>query len=224
MKAAVIIGNGDFPKKEYPRMLLRQADIIVCCDGAVAGFLRNRDRIFNCTREPDVVIGDLDSIPKSLREKYSPIIVQSEDQETNDQTKAFRYIMEHFPDVDTIHLLAGTGKREDHTIGNLSLLMEYARETGACGNPADGAVFVDMVSDHSTAFALTGSCDLHVGKGRSVSIFSPDNSLRIKSSGLVWPTEEVVFDNWWKASLNRASEDIVHFSFSHKSIALVIMD
>ena len=33
MSQAVIIGNGDFPRKEYPRLLLRQADVIVCCDG-----------------------------------------------------------------------------------------------------------------------------------------------------------------------------------------------
>ena len=34
-KTAVIIDNGDFPKKEYPRFLLRNADYVVCCDGAL---------------------------------------------------------------------------------------------------------------------------------------------------------------------------------------------
>lgn len=43
---AVIICKGDFPKKEYPRELLRRADVIICCDGALEAFLRNRDKIF----------------------------------------------------------------------------------------------------------------------------------------------------------------------------------
>jgi thiamine pyrophosphokinase len=62
------------------------------------------------------------------------------------------------------------------------------------------------------------------GTGRRVSIFSPDNSLRIHSEGLEWPLDNVVFDNWWKATLNRACDDRVRLEFNHKSIALIILD
>ena len=87
-----------------------------------------------------------------------------------------------------------------------------------------GEVRVEMVSDYSTAFAITDSGELHLGKGRRVSLFSPDNSLTIKSEGLQWPTDSVVFDNWWPATLNRATEDIVRLTFSHPSRALVVVD
>lgn len=229
MSSAVIIGNGEFPRKEYPRELIRRADRIVCCDRGLEAFLRHRGRIFGAdsVREPDVVIGDMDSLRPSLQQQYSKILIHNTGQEDNDQTKAFRYILEHEPEVDAIHILAATGKREDHTIGNLSLLMEYAREYGACGTPAGDSgrnIYVDMVSDHSIAFAVTDSCELHVGAGRALSLFSPDNSLRIRSQGLQWPTDQVVFDNWWKATLNRASADIVTLTFSHPSIALLILD
>lgn len=221
---AVIIGNGDFPKKEYPRELLRRADVIVCCDGALKAFLRNRDRIFKNSRNPDVVIGDMDSIPPKLFKEYSGIAVKVSEQDTNDQTKAFRYLMEHWPDVKTVHILGSAGKREDHTIGNLGQLMEYSRLYGASGHPSEGQVYIDAVSDYSIAFALTDSCEFFVGEGRTVSLFSPDNSLRIRSEGLVWKTDDVVFDNWWQATLNRASADSVRLTFSHKSTALVILD
>ena len=182
---AVILECGDFPKKEYPRELLRRADVIICCDRALDTFLRHRDKIFKDLRDPDAIIGDMDSIsPKHLKE-YSRIAIREEEQETNDQTKAFRYLLEHWP--------------EDR-------------------------IYVDAVSDYSTAFALTDSCELFVGEGRAVSIFSPDNSLNIKSEGLVWQTSGVVFDNWWQATLNRASADVVKLTFSHKSMALVILD
>ena len=130
---AVILGCGDFPKKEYPRELLRRADVIICCDRALDTFLRHRDKIFKDRREPDAIIGDMDSIsPKHLKE-YSRIAIREEEQETNDQTKAFRYLLEHWPEVKTVHILGATGKREAHTLGNLGQIMEYARLYGASG-------------------------------------------------------------------------------------------
>lgn len=220
MATAVIVGNGQFPKKEYPLYLLESADYVVCCDGALDTYLRHfRGRYL---RRPDVVIGDMDSLSKKTAERFRDIAVRIDEQETNDQSKAFHYILEHFPDVDTIHILGATGKREDHTIGNLSLLMEYAREMRRqdCGR----TVSVDIVSDWSTAFAITDSCTLDVGEGRSVSIICPDNSLNIKSEGLVWPTDNVVFDNLWQTTLNRASADRISLTFSHPSIALIILN
>ena len=99
--------------------------------------------------------------------------------------------------------------------------MEYAKELEAAGR---NGISVEIVSDFSTAFAVTGSCSLTVGKGRAISVFSPDNSLTIKSKGLHWPTDGVVFDNWWKATLNRADDDTVELEFSHPSVALVILN
>ena len=220
MATAVIVGNGQFPKKEYPLYLLESADCVVCCDGALDTYLRHFS--VRNLRRPDVVVGDMDSLSKKTAERFRDIAVKIDEQETNDQSKAFHYILEHFPDVDTVHILGATGKREDHTIGNLSLLMEYAREMRRqdCGR----TVSVDIVSDWSTAFAITDSCTLDVGEGRSVSIICPDNSLNIKSEGLVWPTDNVVFDNLWQTTLNRASADRISLTFSHPSIALIILN
>ena len=214
------MGNGQFPKKEYPLYLLESADYVVCCDGALDTYLRHFSG--RNLRRPDVVVGDMDSLSKKTAERFRDIAVKIDEQETNDQSKAFHYILEHFPDVDTIHILGATGKREDHTIGNLSLLMEYVREMRRqdCGR----TVSVDIVSDWSTAFAITDTCTLDVGEGRSVSIICPDNSLNIKSEGLVWPTDNVVFDNLWQATLNRASADRISLTFSHPSIALIILN
>ena len=218
MSTAVIIGGGDFPRKPYPRELIRRADIIVCCDGnALKAFLRNRKAIFgNDNRRPDAIVGDMDSMSPKLAKEYSNLLVKIEEQDDNDQTKALHHILNHYPDVDTIHILAATGKREDHTVGNLGLLMEYARE-GSLPQ-------LDMISDYSTAFVVTDSCDLILGRGRIISLFSPDNSLKLKSKGLVWPTDNVVFDNWWPATLNRTNEDVIHLDFSHKSLVLIITD
>lgn len=214
----IIICDGSFPKKEYPRHLIRTADFIICCDGALQKFIRNSRSIFGEERLPDRVIGDMDSLPGSLKKKYSDIIIQIDEQENNDQTKAFRWVMENCPDVRSITILGATGQREDHTIGNISLLMEYARTYDL------EDINVQMITDHAIIFAATDSFDMDCGEGRKISIFSPDNSLRIRSEGLKWKTDDVIFDNWWKATLNTAVEDNVRLTFSHRSMAIIMMN
>ena len=216
----VIICDGAFPKTEYPRYLIRTADFTICCDGALRKFIRNSKAIFGDDRLPHKVVGDMDSLSANLKAKYSDIIVQIDEQEHNDQTKAFRWALENLSGISTITIIGATGQREDHTIGNISLLMEYARTYDL----ESMWIQLQMVTDHGVIFPVTDTTEFDCGIGRQISIFSPDNSLRIKSSGLEWKTDEVVFDNWWKATLNRATQDRVRLEFSHRSIALVMMN
>lgn len=213
MNSIVILCNGAFPTEPYPLYLLDSADGVVCCDGALEKLLA-----YNPSARPVTVVGDMDSLPAHLQERFSPLVVKVEEQDFNDQTKAMRYVLEHFPEATDITILGATGLREDHTIGNLGLLMEYTRMFNL------GERRVSAVSDYGTAFAITDSCDLHLGEGRRISIFSADNSLRISSTGLQWPLDGVVFDAWWKATLNRTTEPIVSLHFSHPSAVLVMVD
>lgn len=216
---AVIICNGNFPKKEYPRYLIASADIILCCDGALRSYLKAMPSIFGGReRLPDAVVGDMDSLPKSLQQQFKNIVVHYEEQDYNDQTKAMRYLFERWPDVSAIHILGATGKRTDHTIGNVSLLMEYGRLF-----PKVKGLEMDMVTDYDTILPIWDSTRLAVGQGRKVSIITADNTVKIKSLGLEYSTENVIFDNWWKATLNRAVEDEIYLELNHPSMVLIIL-
>lgn len=217
-KRVVIICDGNFPKTEYPRYLIRTADFIICCDGALMKFLRNSKAIFGEARLPDLVTGDMDTLSAAMQTKYADIIVKEDEQEHNDQTKAVRWALSNLVGIESICILGATGGRADHTIGNISLLMEYTRMFDL------GDMNLEMVTDKETIFPITDSTEFDCGTGRQVSIFSPDNSLRIKSEGLAYPTEDVVFDNWWKATLNKATQDTVKLELSHPSIALVMIN
>ena len=216
----VIICDGTFPKTEYPRYLIRNADFIICCDGALKKFLRNSQAIFGEERLPDLVTGDMDTLSESLQKRYSEIIVKESEQEHNDQTKAVRWAINNLKGIEQIHILGGTGGRADHTIGNVSLIMEYTRMFPL----EEMGIRIEMVCDEGCIFAINDTIEFDCGEGRHVSIFSPDNTLKIKSKGLVYPTDEVIFDNWWKGTLNKAAQDNVRLEFSHRSIALVILD
>lgn len=210
---AVIVAAGSFPRKEYPLWLLGSADVVICCDSALSA-LEKRGIV------PAAVVGDLDSVCGRALRRFPGTVVRIEEQETNDLTKAFRYLMQNHPDVTDIHILGATGRSEAHTIGNISLMMEYEKEFGLGAR----GIKCEMVSDYSTISAISDSGEFHIGKGRRVSIFSPDPGLRIKSEGLQWPLDDVVFDNWWKASLNVASDDVIRLRFNHPSQALIILD
>jgi thiamine pyrophosphokinase len=182
-KTVVIICDGQFPKTEYPRYLIRTADFTICCDGALRKYLRNSRSLFGCERRPDLVIGDMDTLDAAMQKRHADIIIKESEQEHNDQTKAVRWALQNIPDIDLIYILGATGGRIDHTIGNASLLMEYTRMFDL------GGIGITMVSDDGTAFAINDTVEFDCGTGRQVSIFSPDNSLRIKSSGLEYPTD-----------------------------------
>lgn len=214
----VIICDGKFPKTEYPRYLIRSADFIICCDGALRKFLRNSTAIFGEARLPDLVIGDMDTLPAAMQKRYSDIIIKETEQEHNDQTKAVRWALNNLKGIDSIHILGATGGRTDHTIGNTSLLMEYTRMFDL------GDISIEMVSDEGTVFPINDTIEFECGPGRPVSIFTPDNSLKIRSEGLMYPTDEVIFDNWWKATLNKSIADTVKLELSHRSIALIMLD
>ena len=199
---------------------MMSADFTICCDGALVKYLRASKGIFGHERRPDLVIGDMDTLPSAMQKKYSDIIIKEDEQEHNDQTKAVRWALNNIDDIEHIYIIGATGGRLDHTIGNASLLMEYTRMFDLAGK----GIIMESVTDEGTAFAINDTTEFDCGVGRQVSIFSPDNSLRIISSGLEYPTDEVVFDNWWKATLNRASADTVRLEFSHPSMALIILD
>lgn len=238
MSSAIIVGAGSFPRKEYPRYVVSQADHVVCCDGALATWLRVSPHIFGQERLPDAVVGDLDSLAPALQKKFADRVFHISEQDFNDQTKSLRFVLEHYPEVDEIHFIGASGKREDHTLGNLSLLMEYAKALDSRITPSDPLskgladalapyrgrkLDMDIITDNCTILAYTDSFSLAVGEGRKVSIISTDNTLRIKSKGLQWQTSDVVFDSLWKATLNRATEDVISLTFSHPSAALIIL-
>ena len=115
---AVLIGNGDFPTHSLPLQLLNASPFTVCCDGAANHYL-------DSGRIPNRIVGDGDSLREEYKREYASILHLNPDQETNDQTKAIHYLTRK--GIRSVAILGATGKREDHTLGNISLLIEDHR-------------------------------------------------------------------------------------------------
>ena len=143
---AVIIDAGCFPVSEFALRCLDGCRRIVCCDGAANGYIGAGGR-------PWRIVGDCDSLSPEIRRDFSGIIRRFPDQETNDQTKSVRYLMAK--GVRRIAILGATGKREDHTLGNLSLLMDYL------GVGVDARAYTDF----GVFIPCEGDREFHCGEG-----------------------------------------------------------
>lgn len=180
---AVILGNGDYPSHPYPLNVLRQAPYVVCCDGAADEYIRHGFL-------PDAIIGDGDSLSSENREKLAPIFHQIKDQETNDQTKAVRFLKAQ--GKRQIAIIGGTGKREDHTLGNISLLMDYMQE----------GLQVRMITDYGIFIPSCDTQRFDSRPGQQVSIFN-FGATGLQGEGLAYPLSD--FNNWWQGTLNEAT-------------------
>jgi thiamine pyrophosphokinase len=154
---------------------------VVCCDGAANEYV---SRGFT----PDAIVGDGDSISEGIQRRFAPIIHKDAGQETNDQTKAVNFCLAR--GKKHILILGATGKREDHTLGNISLLMDYA-----------GKACVQSVTDYGIFTPAYGDATFDCRSGGAVSIFN-FGSTRIRGTGLEYPLSAFTF--LWQGTLNRA--------------------
>ena len=182
---AVIVAGGEFPTAPQPLEVLQSAPFVVCCDGAADSYIATGG-------VPDAIVGDGDSISAANREKYAHLLHVISEQESNDQTKAVRFLMER--GKRRIAIVGATGRREDHTIGNISLLIEYAR-TG-CD--------VCSFTDHGVFIPCNGTTTHKCRKGQQVSIFSI-TAKELSAEGLLYPIYD--FNNWWQGTLNECTGD-----------------
>lgn len=180
----VIVADGIFPQHEIPLGYLKNAKRIVCCDGSTENLL-----LYGML--PDAIVGDLDSLSDELASRFADRIHLDESQDTNDLTKAVKWCSDL--GYKDIVIIAATGKREDHTLGNVSLLADYIKD-----------VNVIMVTDTGIFRPFLKSSEILSFPGQQVSIFSIDPGAEITSQGLRYPLTRTKITNWWFATLNEA--------------------
>lgn len=181
--SAVVVANGQFPTHPTPLSALREAKYIVCCDGAADVFIAN----FGI---PDAIVGDCDSISQENKIRFADRLYPDSDQYTNDLTKAVNFCIDR--GIKDITIVGATGKREDHTLGNISLLAEYGLQ-----------VKVIMITDYGRFTPIHGETTFESTPGQQVSIFCIDSE-PITLTGLKYPLENALLTNWWQGTLNES--------------------
>lgn len=186
----VILAHGEEPSQELADLILPRARRIIVTDGALANYYHLT------TREPDVVIGDGDSVSPVLLREHRLTFTRIDEQMTNDLTKAVTYALRE--GWRRITILGGTGLREDHTIGNIFLLLDYL-EMGA---------EVQMLSEEGIFVPFSGRLEVELPLGQEISLFAQDRQ-PMSARGVAYPFEHKVFPKLWQMTLNSVTESPV---------------
>lgn len=197
----VIVGNGAFPSCEKALNALREANCIICCDGAVGKLTTNGF-------QPDVVVGDCDSIGEEDLLQYQSILSIDKSEEYNDLQKALKFCLKH--KLTNATLVGCDGLRDDHFIANISIMATYSTQ-----------MRLTMVTQHGWFQAIETTTTLASTPRQQISIFSTDKTLPLTFHNLKYPVKERCFQHLWEGSLNEALQE--HFTIQlHKKGVVIV--
>lgn len=199
---SVVVANGLFPTSKSIMCLIDNAQTVISGDGATM-------MLESYGRKPDYIVGDMDSLSNDIAKRYEDKLIQITDQETNDLTKCVRFAAQL--GIRHLYILGATGKREDHALGNISLLTTYI------------GLFDElrMVSDFGTFIAIDKTTSFSSEKGTQVSIFGLPPVPRMSFYGLKYPIKEYAPQIWWEATLNEVLNDVFTIELHDKGNVIV---
>jgi thiamine pyrophosphokinase len=163
--SALLIANGLLPPLRIVRELASSSDFVACADGGTRYAIR-------LGIQPDVVIGDLDSLSATMRRHLKRAkIVKSADQNKTDLEKAILFLLRR--KAKHITVVGATGKRIDQTIANIALLVKYGRKASL--------TFVDPTGEIEIVQSRT---EFRAKVGTTVSLIPASRPVRVTTKGL----------------------------------------
>lgn len=187
---AMIVAHGEPLPSDQLQGALKHATHTVVCDGALEDFYERTHTT------PDTLIGDGDSVSPALCKRLGLTLIKVAEQDTNDLTKAVLWAKAQ---GWTRLLLVGlTGRREDHTLANISLLSYYRRL----------GLDVVALTPYGVFIPFTGEKTLNLPQGTQLSFFALEG-LPMSATGVAYPFENRTFLELWEATLNEVTEPTV---------------
>jgi thiamine pyrophosphokinase len=167
---ACVVCNGALANPDEAVQLIRKTQLVIAADGG-------SEHLARLGVEPDVIIGDMDSL---LRDRWPNVqrISYPREKDKTDTELAVEYALSQ--GCRQIGLLAATGGRLDHTLGNIALV---ARHAGRLAILLDKATLVAADKTHN--------CLLHGARGITVSLIPfGEGPVIVRAKGLKFPLDD----------------------------------
>ena len=198
LEPSVILANGDYPTHPIPAKKINEAGCSICCDGAV-------NQLIDKGLEPSIIIGDLDSINQTLKSKYEDRIIHAPGQDGNDLQKAIRWAENE--GINEVAILGSTGKRDDHSLANIFILLQFST-----------SLKCTLITDYGCFTVAKGMESFQSFKGQQVSLFSANPAIEITSTNLKYNFNSSKVNNLYCGSLNECIYEYFSLSVSHGEI------
>jgi thiamine pyrophosphokinase len=148
--------------------LYDEADLVVCADGGA-----NRARRLGLN--PDIIVGDLDSLAGSTRRFYrDALIFKIPDQESTDLEKAILFCIAL--GTSSADILGALGGRIDHITGSLGCFKRFG-----------GIIEIRFVDEFGELSRIRKSVRFRTRKGEKVSLIPLDRCAGVTTRNLKYP-------------------------------------
>ncbi len=173
----LVFANGLLEDSAWVRPYLDRAVAVIAADGGLRHLLA-------LGRRPDVLIGDLDSLPPGaeMADAAGEIIRYPTDKNETDLELALLHAVAQYPGHE-IRVIGAFGGRLDHLLANILL----PAHPHLAGQP------IRFLHDHQSAWWVTDETAIHGRPGDTVSLIPLGGPAHIlDTTGLRWP----LHDEW----------------------------
>ena len=200
--------NGQPPSSSLIRKCAENSEQVVGADNGARHLLE-------AGVEPDLIVGDIDSLPDDLRQQHDEHLQQVPTQENTDFEKCLTVILERWPD-SCVTVLGATGKRYDHELGNLLCAASWAKQ-----------LKIRCVSDNESLYfpQALEPLELELRVGQTLSLFGLPYADSVRTTGLKYPLIDELLPMGTRGVSNEASQQ--HVTVEYRSgclVAVVIHD
>lgn len=203
MIKSVILCDGDIPDREQILSELKDAKHFIAADGGA-------NRAHELDLQPDIITGDFDSYIVTGKEKST--IIKNPDQETNDLEKALSISLKRFS--THVIIFGATGKRVDHTMKNLSVLLQFNDKFDQISFKDKFSSIRIIKSPFKEEFPLYSSISLFPLSGEVTGI---------TTRGLRYPLKNELLKNGVQdGTSNESVEKIVEIEFKKGDLLLIV--
>ena len=110
--------------------------------------------------------------------------------------------------IKDIRIIGATGKREDHTIGNIFSLVKYH------------AINIKIFTNTGFFTIINSNKKIRSFKGQQVSIFSLDDTIQIESSNLKYNINKKTLSDLFNGTLNESNGGFFELKISHGNLII----
>ena len=161
----ILFGNGEISKHKKALKIINNATTFICLDGGA-------DKLKNLGFEPDIILGDLDSITQN----YNCEIVQLQDPSKSDLEKGILWCLEK--KITQLYLVGFSGKRDDHYFSTLWTMLKYCQ-----------SIKLHLYTNFSKIICVKDKKTFKSVPNQTISIIVPKNDILITTSKLKYPLQ-----------------------------------
>lgn len=188
---ALIVLGGDAPGRALLESCMRDADLVIAADSGLAAFDA-------AGLEPDLLVGDMDSVPADVLEKYAGRIPEHRLNCIKDDTDGVDALdMAIARGAEKITLLGALGGRLDHALANVMLLVRAHRKGAKA----------EILSESVRISRVDGYASLSGAKGDTVSLLPLGRAEGVTLKGFFYPLDQAALESDYPLGISNVVTD-----------------